>query len=109
MFPSDKRVIDLPVWLRYPLLYCFTLPFRPRRSAKAYQAIWTTEGSPLITKSRHLRLALQARMGEQYQVEVGMRAKEQWLELGGETFTLIECMNDSEQWIDAIKAIVDQS
>ena len=73
VFLSDKRIIDLPAWLRYPLLYCFILPFRPRRSAKAYQEIWTSEGSPLIRTSMHLRDALQTRLGCQYQVAIGMR------------------------------------
>lgn len=80
VFLSDKRVIDLPAWLRYLLLYCFILPFRPRRSAEAYRAIWTPEGSPLITKSIDLAHALQARMGDKYQVEVGMRYSEPSIE-----------------------------
>ena len=73
VFLSDKRVIDLPAWLRYPLLYCFILPTRPRRSAKAYQEIWTSEGSPLISTSMRVGDALQARLGPQYQVAIGMR------------------------------------
>lgn len=47
-FLSDKRVIDLPRWLWYPILYGIILRVRPPKKADAYQAIWTDEGSPLI-------------------------------------------------------------
>ena len=72
-FLSDKRVIDLPAPLRYLLLYAFILPFRPRRSAHAYQAIWTSEGSPLIKHSQDLCEKLQKRLGTTYKVVLGMR------------------------------------
>lgn len=72
-FLSDKRVIDLPFILRSLLLYVFILPFRPRRSAEAYQAIWTTKGSPLMIYSQALCDKVQARLGSQYQVALGMR------------------------------------
>ncbi|WP_298626016.1 ferrochelatase [uncultured Legionella sp.] len=38
--------------------------------------------------------------------EIGMRAREQWMALGGEQFTLIPCMNDTPEWINAMKQIV---
>ena len=72
-FLSDKRVIDLPILLRYILLYAFILPFRPRQSAKAYQAVWTDHGAPLLCYSEQLRDKLQQRLGIEYQVELGMR------------------------------------
>lgn len=72
-FLSDKRVIDLPAPLRYFLLYAFILPFRPRRSAQAYQAIWTSEGSPLIQHSQELRMKLHDRFGTRCKVVLGMR------------------------------------
>lgn len=61
-FLSDRRVIDLPriVWLA--ILHGVILRVRPSRSAKAYQAIWTDAGSPLMVLSRRLRDALQARL-----------------------------------------------
>src|SRR5688500_18814005 len=46
-FLSDPRVIELPRALWLPILYGVILPLRPSRSAKAYRAIWTAEGSPL--------------------------------------------------------------
>lgn len=72
-FLSDKRVIDLPSLLRYILLYCVILPFRPKQSAHAYQAIWTANGSPLICYSEQLCNQLRLRLGKDYQVVLGMR------------------------------------
>lgn len=72
-FLIDKRVIDLPAPWRYLLLYGFILPFRPRQSAKAYQAIWTSNGSPLLHYSSSCRVQLQQQLGEEYQVALGMR------------------------------------
>lgn len=72
-FLSDKRVIGLPALLRYILLYAFILPFRPRRSAHAYKAIWTQNGSPLICNSNAFLKKLQTRLGEHYNVVLGMR------------------------------------
>jgi ferrochelatase len=37
--------------------------------------------------------------------EIGMRANEQWMALGGEAFTLVPCMNDDESWVEAIMTI----
>lgn len=72
-FLADKRVIDLPWVLRYILLYGVILPFRPRKSAHAYQAIWTSQGSPLLVYSEQLIEKLQKKLGDDYQVALGMR------------------------------------
>lgn len=72
-FLADKRVIDLPAPLRYLILYLVILPFRPRQSAHAYQAIWTKEGSPLLLYSRNLQTKLQQQLGDQWKVALGMR------------------------------------
>ena len=53
-FLSDPRVIDLPFLGRWLLLNLIILPFRPRRSAKAYKSIWTEEGSPLKVEGMKL-------------------------------------------------------
>jgi ferrochelatase len=39
--------------------------------------------------------------------EIGIRAQEQWLELGGEQFTLIPAMNNDERWGKALAQIVN--
>lgn len=72
-FLSDKRVIDLPIVLRYLLLYCLILPFRTKTSTAAYQKIWTDQGSPLLINSLALQNALAQKLGPHYQVELGMR------------------------------------
>ena len=47
-FLWDPRVVNLPRPLWWAILHFFVLPFRPRKSAKAYRNIWREEGSPLI-------------------------------------------------------------
>ncbi|MES2623710.1 MAG: ferrochelatase [Pseudomonadota bacterium] len=57
-FLMDPYVIQLPWVLRRLIVSLFVLPARPKRSAHAYQSIWTEEGSPLISLSRHMVDAL---------------------------------------------------
>lgn len=73
VFLTDKRVIDLPALLRYILVYVFILPLRAKRSARAYQAIWTKQGSPLLYHSNNLVAKMQEALGSEYQVVLGMR------------------------------------
>lgn len=47
-FLGDRRVIDLPRVVWFPILYGPILTFRPRKSAALYKKIWTAEGSPLL-------------------------------------------------------------
>ncbi|HPW05100.1 MAG TPA: ferrochelatase, partial [Dokdonella sp.] len=46
-FLSDPRVVEQPRWLWWLILHGFVLRVRPARSARAYQSIWTADGSPL--------------------------------------------------------------
>lgn len=62
-FLSDPRVVELPRWLWLPLLHAIILNVRPRRSAHAYQQIWTAAGSPLLLHSEAQRDGLAARLG----------------------------------------------
>ncbi|KTC66562.1 ferrochelatase [Legionella adelaidensis] len=71
-FLSDKRVIELPAFVRYSLLYLFILPFRPRLSAHAYSAIWTKEGSPLLVNSQKLLQKLKDNVNKETKVALGM-------------------------------------
>jgi ferrochelatase len=70
-FLSDPRIIDLPAWKRWLIVKCFILPFRPKRTAAAYQAVWTDRGSPLLAISEDFRDALQAALPEKA-VAIGM-------------------------------------
>jgi len=72
-FLSDPRVIDIHPILRAALLHLVILPLRPRRSALAYQKIWTERGSPLLSHSQDLAAAVQARLGPSWRVRLGMR------------------------------------
>ena len=58
-FLMDPRVIQLPKLIRMILVYGLILPFRPRRSAHAYQEIWTANGSPLKIHTENLAKKLQ--------------------------------------------------
>ncbi len=51
-FLGDPQVLNMPAPLRWLLLNAVILPFRPKRSAHAYQRIWTEGGSPLLLHSR---------------------------------------------------------
>jgi ferrochelatase len=46
-FLSDPRVIELPRMAWKPILHAIVLRTRPKKSAEAYNQIWTNEGSPL--------------------------------------------------------------
>lgn len=72
-FLSDWRVIDLNFFLRFFLVNFIILPFRSKKTAAAYQKIWSTEGSPLLNNSNRIKEALARELGENYQVELGMR------------------------------------
>lgn len=64
-FLSDRRVVDLPRWLWWPLLHGVILPLRSRRVARAYAQIWRDGGSPLLVTSRQQQQALQAALQAQ--------------------------------------------
>ncbi|RTZ58329.1 MAG: ferrochelatase [Gammaproteobacteria bacterium] len=73
-FLSDPRVVEAPRWLWGLALYGVILNIRPARSAKAYQKVWTDEGSPLQSISAAQAAALQAQIGsEKLHVELAMR------------------------------------
>ncbi|HST27869.1 MAG TPA: ferrochelatase [Rudaea sp.] len=72
-FLGDPRVIDYPRWLWLPLLYGVILSVRPRRSARAYAKIWTSQGSPLLVNSRALTTRLAAELRDaKMRVELAM-------------------------------------
>lgn len=61
-FLSDRRVVDTPRLLWWPLLRGVILPIRSPRVAKLYHSIWMEEGSPLMVYSRRQQKALAARL-----------------------------------------------
>ena len=70
-FLMDGHVIDVSYLARRLIVSAFILPFRPKRSAKAYRAIWTKDGSPLIVISRNVQRLLAGRLD--VPVELAMR------------------------------------
>jgi protoporphyrin/coproporphyrin ferrochelatase len=71
-FLSDPRMLDTNPVARWLVLNLFILPFRPKNSAEAYEAVWTDDGSPLLVISERLKAGLMDRMpGVQF--EIGMR------------------------------------
>lgn len=76
-FLWDPRVVEIPRPVWWLILHAVVLRFRPRRSAHAYQRVWTDEGSPLHVISRHqvrlLQAALTAHYGVGVQVALAMR------------------------------------
>ncbi|MDR1305802.1 MAG: ferrochelatase [Verrucomicrobiales bacterium] len=70
-FLMDGRVLDTNFLLRWLIVHCLVLPRRPRRSARAYQQIWTAAGSPLTVSGQRLRDLLQQQTA--LPVALGMR------------------------------------
>lgn len=71
-FLSDQRVVEIPRPLWWLLLNTIILPFRAPQSAKMYQKIWSTSGSPL----RHYTLSIRdqlAALCPDVHIEVAMR------------------------------------
>ena len=72
-FLSDPRVIEIPPLLWQPILRGIILNVRPRKSAHAYQQVWTDEGSPLAVITRAQARTLSGRFGETVTVDYAMR------------------------------------
>ena len=72
-FLNDKRVMDLPWITRKLLVNMIIVPFRAPKSAKLYQRLWTSEGSPLLKHTEDCREKLQQLLGAGYEVIVAMR------------------------------------
>ncbi|MFA6037589.1 MAG: ferrochelatase [Legionellales bacterium] len=57
-FLTDPKVIDIPNPWRTLLVRGLITPFRAKKSAHAYQQIWTKDGSPLLVNSLALKESL---------------------------------------------------
>ena len=57
-FLMDERVIDAPYLIRKMIVEGFVLPFRPKKSAHAYQSVWMKEGAPLKVLTEQFKQAL---------------------------------------------------
>lgn len=73
-FLADDRVLDMNPVSKALLLYGVILPFRPKKSAAAYQKVWDPErGSPLLFHSQDLADKMQVALGQGYVVRLAMR------------------------------------
>lgn len=75
-FLSDKRVIELPRTIWFPILYGIILTVRPKKSGAKYARIWNYKDaeSPLRTYTRSQGVKLQQRLkGENVRVDWAMR------------------------------------
>ena len=63
-FLGDRRVVDLPRALWWPILYGIILVTRPAKSARKYAKIWTAEGSPLQVHTERQAKLLRGLLGE---------------------------------------------
>jgi ferrochelatase len=70
-FLMDGRVLDTPWPIRYCVVNFAILPKRPAESGKAYETIWTKEGSPLVVISKKVHRKLQERVS--VPIELAMR------------------------------------
>lgn len=69
-FLSDKRVVDAPRWLWWLILHGIILRIRPKKAARAYQSIWTKQGSPLLVIAKQQQQALQQALQEEFKQTV---------------------------------------
>jgi ferrochelatase len=76
-FLADRRVVELPRLLWWPLLHGVILNLRPRRSARLYARVWTPEGAPLVAighrQAAAVAAALARRLDAPPRVALGMR------------------------------------
>ena len=61
-FLSDPRVIEIPMIAWKPILHGIVLRTRPKKSAEAYNLVWTNEGSPLRVIAQRQTGALRRRL-----------------------------------------------
>ena len=61
-FLSDRRVIEIHPIAWKPILYGIILRTRPKKSAEAYNQVWTNEGSPLRAIAHRQAEALRRRL-----------------------------------------------
>ncbi|MFM5916438.1 MAG: ferrochelatase [Novosphingobium sp.] len=72
-FLSDRRVVEIPRLVWWPILNGIVLNTRPKKSAHAYGQVWTEEGSPLAAITKAQARGLQDRLGARIVVSHAMR------------------------------------
>lgn len=72
-FLSDPRVIEIPSLVWQPILRGVILNVRPKKSAHAYEQVWTEKGSPLAAITAEQAEKLQHMLGDSVRVDWAMR------------------------------------
>lgn len=72
-FLNDPFVIDINPIARFLLVNMIIVPFRAPKSAKAYQELWTDEGSPLMVYGQKLEEKLRTKVQDKADVYLAMR------------------------------------
>jgi ferrochelatase len=72
-FLSDRRVVEIPQVVWQPILRGIVLTTRPKKSAHAYQQVWTDAGSPLAAITQAQAKALAGAFGDGVTVDWAMR------------------------------------
>lgn len=72
-FLWDRRVVEIPRAIWWPILNGIVLTTRPRKSAHAYAQVWSEDGSPLAAITKAQAAALQVRLGSEVTVRWAMR------------------------------------
>ncbi len=73
-FLSDQRVVEIPRWIWWFILNGIILNVRPRKSARKYASIWTSEGSPLRVYTERQAALLGAALRETVSSPIVVRA-----------------------------------
>ncbi len=72
-FLSDRRVVEIPRLLWWPILHGIILRVRPAKSAAKYASVWMPEGAPLKVHTERQAKQLQGWLGER-----GHRVQVRW-------------------------------
>ena len=75
-FLSDGRVIETPKAIWWLILNGIVLRIRPAKSAKAYQSVWTDDGSPLLLYTKKQKDLIKEQLEKKYSnlvFDIGMR------------------------------------
>ena len=72
-FLWDRRVVEIPRMVWWPILNGIILNTRPKKSAHAYGQVWSEDGSPLAAITKAQSGALQERLGGGVMVSWAMR------------------------------------
>lgn len=80
-FLMDRHILGMPWPIRWLLVNAVIIPGRAEKVARAYESIWTEDGSPLATISRQVREGLAERLNGP-PVEIAMRYGQPSIETG---------------------------